>query len=147
LLHGKSSGHFGQMDVSLNDAAPIGPDGGKGSLEGYIGLPALLARYGPSPEQVLAGLTVESEPVRALVRALRISHAIYKPAHIRLLGGVGMMLTACGDRLRGLVDENLTCVAIPGWSLGFASSAHHAACGAARLAGGCVPSVPPHRPT
>ena len=147
LLHGKSSGHFGQMDVSLSEEAPIGPDGGRGSLEAYIGLPALVARFGQSPEHVSTGLSACGEPVRALARALRIAHAIYKPTHIRLLGGVGMMLTACGDRLRGLVDANLTCVAHPGWSLGFAISPHHAACGAARLAGGCVPSVQPHRPT
>ena len=32
-VSGESPGHFGQLDVSLDDAAPIGPDGGRGSLE------------------------------------------------------------------------------------------------------------------
>src|SRR5258708_31988407 len=46
FLHvsGESPGHFGQLDVSLEDPAPIGPDGGAGSLEAYIGAAALAAR-------------------------------------------------------------------------------------------------------
>ena len=46
VLHGQSSGHLGQMDVSLGEDAPLGPDGGRGSLEAYIGGPALLRRWG-----------------------------------------------------------------------------------------------------
>ena len=146
LLHGISSGHLGQMVVSLSVAAPIGPDGGRGSLEGYIGWPALVARYGMSHASLMQ-LDIGSEPVLALVRALRIAHAIYKPTHIRLLGGVSLMLTACGDRLRGCVARDLTCVAHPDWTLGIGTSEHHAACGAARLAGGCVRSARPTLPT
>jgi len=46
FLHvsGESPGHFGQLDVSLDGEAPVGPDGGAGSLEAYIGTAALIAR-------------------------------------------------------------------------------------------------------
>jgi hypothetical protein len=46
FLHvsGESPGHFGQLDVSLETDPPIGPDGGAGSLEAYIGTAALIAR-------------------------------------------------------------------------------------------------------
>ncbi|MBV9490447.1 MAG: MFS transporter, partial [Verrucomicrobia bacterium] len=40
-VDGDSPGHLGQIDVSLDDRAPIGPDGGAGSLEGYLGVPAI----------------------------------------------------------------------------------------------------------
>src|SRR3954453_4714166 len=76
FLHvsGESPGHFGQLDVSLADAAPIGPDGGAGSLEAYIGAAALAARYGDAAG--LERMTAADTPVRALVRAIRIGHAI-----------------------------------------------------------------------
>lgn len=141
VLHGQSSGHFGQMDVSLGDDAPLGPDGGRGSLEAYIGGPALMRRWG-DPATIAASLFAESEPVRALARAIRIAHAIYKPDHVRLLGGVGLALARLGGGWRDLVARDLTCVARQGWSLGYARHEHHAAAGAARLSGGVVPSAP-----
>jgi hypothetical protein len=142
ILHGRSSGHFGQLDVSLNDAAPLGPDGGRGSLEGYIGWPALLRRFG-TPEGVASGLTIDSEPVRALVRAIRIAHAIYKPQHVRLLGGIGLALARLGGGLHAAASHELTCVAREGWTLGFASHEFHAAAGAARLAATSMRSARP----
>ena len=141
VLHGRSSGHFGQMDVSLSDDAPLGPDGGRGSLEAYIGGAALMRRWG-DPATIAASLDARSEPVRALARAIRIAHAIYKPDHVRLLGGVGLALARLGGGWRDLVARDLTCVARPNWSLGYARHEHHAAAGAARLSGGVVPSVP-----
>jgi glucokinase len=44
-VDGDSPGHFGQMDVSLEGEPVVGPDGGAGSLEGYISAAALAARY------------------------------------------------------------------------------------------------------
>ncbi len=142
VLHGHSSGHFGQMDVSLSEEAPLGPDGGRGSLEAYIGGPALMRRWG-DPATIAASLETTSEPVRALARAIRIAHAIYKPDHVRLLGGVGLALARLGEGWRDVVARDLTCVAKPGWTLGHARHEHHAAAGAARLSGGVVTSVPP----
>jgi hypothetical protein len=104
-------------------------------------LQALLRRWG-DPATIAASLSAESEPARALARAIRVAHAIYKPDHVRLLGGVGLALARLGGGWRDLVARDLTCVARPNWSLGYARHEHHAAAGAARLSGGVVPSVP-----
>jgi predicted NBD/HSP70 family sugar kinase len=133
-VSGRSSGHIGQIDVTLDDAPPIptGPDGGRGGLEGYIGLRALQARYG----QGLSGFTAGSDqpPMRALARAIRIGHAVYRPQHVRLVGGVALLIAQRGHDLLGLVSSGLTSLAREGWTLGFGSDLFHAARGAARLA-------------
>ncbi|MBX3321707.1 MAG: ROK family protein [Phycisphaeraceae bacterium] len=135
LVTARSSGHFGQIDVGpCDDPQPIGPDGGHNSLEAYIGLPALHARYGSALAGHLTTLTAADPPLRALVRALRIAHAIYRPQHIALLGGLGLQLAPHRDAIKAAVDEHLTCIADPAWSLHTAESSHHAAIGAARLA-------------
>ncbi len=135
LVTARSSGHLGQIDVGpCDDPQPIGPDTGLNSLEAYIGLPALHARYGTALADRLATLTAADPPIRALVRALRIAHAIYRPQHIALLGGLGLRLTPHLPLIKSAVDEHLTCVADPAWSLHHADSTFHAAQGAARLA-------------
>src|SRR4051812_40190466 len=53
-VHGESPGHIGQMDVSIEGYPVVGPDGGAGSLEGYLGAPAIVARYGPDMAKNLA---------------------------------------------------------------------------------------------
>jgi hypothetical protein len=45
-VEGDSPGHIGQIDVSIPGADCIGPDGGAGGLEGYIGVPALQRSLG-----------------------------------------------------------------------------------------------------
>lgn len=133
-LTGPSSGHLGQMDVSVEgEPAPLGPDGGRGSLEGYIGLPALIRRYGPDLRGAFAE-PAPAAPLRALARAIRIAHAVYRPQRIVVLGGVGLMLAPALEVLRGLVSNELTSLARPGWELTCGDHAHHAAAGAARLA-------------
>ncbi|MFZ4573985.1 MAG: ROK family protein [Phycisphaerales bacterium] len=137
IFSGRSPGHFGQLDVSLDDHPPIGPDGGAGGLEAYIGLPALTARYGCRPEQlppILAALTPDDPPLRALARAIRIGHAMFRPDAVWLLGGVGVALRPALPLLRGLVAHNLTSLARPGWALESGADGFHAARGAARLA-------------
>ena len=131
-VSGESPGHFGQLDVSLDDSAPIGPDGGRGSLEAYIGASALIARYG-SPN-VIETLTIAEPAVRALVRAIRIGHAIYRPHHVCLAGGVGMRLAHLTEAIRAGVMDQLTSVAREGWRLFAGTSEYHAACGVARWA-------------
>ncbi|MFN7019925.1 MAG: ROK family protein [Phycisphaerales bacterium] len=136
IVSGNSPGHFGQLDVSVLDPhipVPIGPDGGKGGLEAYIGLPALAARRG-DVKRWLAGLTGDEVELRALARAVRIGHAIYRPTRVALLGGLGLALRPALDTLRGLVDHHLTSVARPDWELLCADHPYHAAAGAARLA-------------
>ncbi len=138
---GASSGHIGQMDVSVSadrGRIPVGRDGGAGSLEAYIGAPALRAWYGPDLQAILPRLTVDEPPVAALVRAIRICHAIYRPQHVALLGGIGLGLRHLGPSLHQSVSDRLTSLARPGWSLLFADDELHAARGAARLAARAV---------
>jgi predicted NBD/HSP70 family sugar kinase len=134
FLHvsGESPGHFGQLDVSLDHSAPIGPDGGAGSLEAYIGAAALAARYGDAAG--LERMTATDPPVRALVRAIRIAHAIYRPLHICLTGGVGIRLKPLVSEIKAAVEKDLTSVARPGWTLTTGESDYHGACGVARYA-------------
>jgi predicted NBD/HSP70 family sugar kinase len=134
FLHvsGESPGHFGQLDVSLDDAAPIGPDGGAGSLEAYIGAAALAACYGGA--EGLAQLNAADPPVRALVRAIRVAHAIYRPQHVCLTGGVGIRLHPLVEPIKAAVEKDLTRVARAGWTLTTGENDYHAACGVARFA-------------
>ena len=137
LCTGRSSGHFGQIDVTVPEPgieAPIGPDGGRGGLEAYVGLHALLTRYGGSPADIPARFGPDDPPLIALARSLRIAHAIYRPIHFRLLGGLGIRLSPMIAGLRTMVEDGLTSVARPGWTLRCGTSDHHAARGAAALA-------------
>ncbi|MCS7034432.1 MAG: ROK family protein, partial [Phycisphaerae bacterium] len=133
MIEGASPGHIGQVDVSIAGHECIGPDGGRGSLEGYIGVPALVARYG-STERFLSSATVEEVPIQALVRAIRIIHAIYRPHHVVLAGGIGWRLARLARELKAACDHQLTRVARPDWQLHFGLHDFHAALGAARLA-------------
>ena len=134
IVDGESPGHLGQVDVSVGDAAPLGPDNGRGSLEGYVGVPALRRDYGPDVNATLAALTETDPPLRALARIIRIGHALYRPHHVVLGGGIGIRLAPKLEILKRLVDDQLTSVARPERTLQCAANDFHAACGAARLA-------------
>ena len=129
-----SPGHIGHCDVSLEGDVAIGPDGGAGSLEAYIGASALRARYGPDAMSISSRIGPNDPPVRALARAVRICHAIYRPHHVVLAGGLGIRMGHILPALRAHIERNLTGLARPGWTLGIGSSDFHAASGAARLA-------------
>jgi glucokinase len=131
FVEGESPGHIGQLDVSVAGADVIGPDGGAGSLEGYLGAPVLRDRYGDEP---LETMRIDDPPMQALVRAIRICHAIYRPHHVCLLGGIGTRLTRLLAGIKVAVDENLTSVARRDWQLTLGEHDFHAALGAARLA-------------
>jgi glucokinase len=133
LVEGESPGHIGQIDVSLPDAPAVGPDGGEGSLEAYLGAGALRAFYGERAN-FIDQMKMTDPSLRALVRGLRICHAIYRPNHIALLGGIGIRLPMHIDAIRAAVGDRLTNVAQPGWQLGCGQTDFHAALGAARLA-------------
>ena len=135
IVEGRSPGHVGQVDVSLADAPIIGPDGGAGGLEGYVGVPALIARYGDAATALKAmAADPAAPPLRALARAIRICHAIYRPDHVGLIGGIGIRLAPALDSLRALVARDLTRVARDGWTLACGVDDFHAARGVARLA-------------
>lgn len=131
FVDGESPGHVGQVDVSLDGPMVIGPDGGRGGLEGYIGTTALRARYGAD---AAARIRPGDPPFRALVRILRICHAIYRPLHVCLAGGTGIRLEHLLDSLKRATEVELTMIARKDWKLMVADSDHHAAAGAARIA-------------
>lgn len=136
-VSGRGPGHIGQIDVSIEGAedVPVGADGGRGSLEAYMGLRALKARFGGKLSEVELGrLDPTAPPLAALVKALRICHAIYRPQCVALLGGVGIRLQPIAGWLSAAVGTGLTGLAREGWSLKCGSSDFHAALGAARLA-------------
>ena len=131
-VDGDSPGHFGQLDVSLAGDAVVGPDGGAGSLEGYIGAAALRSAYGADDPG--GRLRVEHPAGQALVRAIRIAHAIYRPQHVILAGGVGNRLGHRAAELRQAVNHRLTSIARADWTLSVGEDDFHAARGAARWA-------------
>jgi predicted NBD/HSP70 family sugar kinase len=133
FIEGASPGHIGQIDCSIDGDPVIGPDGGAGSLEGYLGVPALVERYG-SMEEFFRRVTVDDAPIRALVRAIRICHAIYRPHHVLIVGGVGTRLSKLIPQMKRAVDTNLTSVARSDWTLAAGDNDFHAALGAAFLA-------------
>ena len=134
FVDGESPGRLGQCDVSIEGEPVVGPDGGAGSLEGYMGAAALARRYGGDTASVIGRLRVSDPPLRALVRAIRIAHAIYRPRHVWLAGGIGIRLGHLLADLKAAVDTDLTRVARPEWTLSTGDSEFQAAIGAARLA-------------
>lgn len=126
------AGHLGQVDVSISDDPPIGPDGGRGSLEGYIGASALRKRFGDADDSILLGLQRDHVPLRALARAIRMVHVMYRPDSIVLLGGLGHRLR--DTTLDEYVNDKLSSLARPNARLLFGVDDYHAARGAAKLA-------------
>jgi glucokinase len=133
-VEGDSPGHIGQIDVSIPGHDVVGPDGGAGGLEGYLGVAALRAAYGDDVSAAVAKFTGDEPAMLALVRAIRIAHAIYRPNDIVLCGGVGIRLRHLIPRLRAMIEMKLTSLARSGWSLGAGDDDFHAARGAAMLA-------------
>jgi predicted NBD/HSP70 family sugar kinase len=134
-VEGESPGHIGQIDVSIAGHEVVGPDGGSGGLEGYLGVAALRAKYGPDVSAAVAQFRGDEPPILALVRAIRIAHAIYRPQHICLCGGIGIRLKHLIPMLRKLIEVKLTSLAREGWTLSCGENDFHAARGAARMAG------------
>jgi len=130
-VDGECPGQFGQIDVAIAGEDVIGPDGGAGGLEGYIGNAALAKKYGENVSAALQKFTGEEPAIKALARAIRIAHAIYRPAHIVLCGGLAIRLRRVLPALHKQVATNLTSVARPGWTLDVGDDDFHAARGAA----------------
>jgi hypothetical protein len=133
-VEGGTPGHLGQIDVSIAGHDVTGPDGGAGGLEGYLGVGALKRVYGPDFSKAIAGFTGTEPPMLALVRSIRIAHAIYRPNHICLCGGIGIRLKNLLPALKQRVDRHLTSVARPDYTFTTGDDDFHAARGAAMLA-------------
>jgi predicted NBD/HSP70 family sugar kinase len=134
VVDGESPGHIGQVDCSIEGEPVIGPDGGAGSLEGYIGVPALVKKYGGDVPAILAHLGPDDAAIKALARAIRICHAIYCPHHVALTGGVGIRMKHLVPLIRALVEKDLTRIARPGWTLLTGEDDFHAARGVGKMA-------------
>jgi predicted NBD/HSP70 family sugar kinase len=132
-VDGPSPGHIGQIDVTIEGHTAMGPDGGAGSLEGYMGAAALIKKYGDVATALKTFRGFEP-PLRALARAIRIAHAIYRPHHIVLAGGIGIRMSHLAEPLQALVGTHLSSIARANWTLSCGDSDFHAARGAARLA-------------
>ncbi len=132
-------GHLGMMDMGrLGECDLVAPDGSKNTLESYIGTRAMELRFaGVEPRDLPASigtLSMNEPSIQALIRAIRIVHAIYVPGQIVLMGGVGIAMNPMSAELESTIRDGLTSLANPGWRLMFGDSAYHAACGAARFA-------------
>lgn len=134
MVDGESPGHIGQVDCSIEGEPVIGPDGGAGSLEGYIGVPALLKKYGGDVPSILTRLGPDDAALKALARAIRICHGIYCPHHVALTGGLGIRMKHLLPTIRTLVEKDLTRIARPRWTLLCGEDDFHAARGIARMA-------------
>jgi predicted NBD/HSP70 family sugar kinase len=134
-VEGGTSGHLGQIDVSIPGHGAIGPDGGAGGLEGYIGVGALRQAYGPDVSAAVSKFNGSEPALLALVRAVRIAHAIYRPHHVCLAGGIGIRLNHLLPTLKGMIDHQLTSVARQDYTFTCGDDDFHAARGAAMLAG------------
>jgi predicted NBD/HSP70 family sugar kinase len=133
-IEGESPGHLGQIDVSIENEPVVGSDGGAGGLEGYIGAHALARKYGPNVSAALDAMRGDEPPLRALVRAIRICHAIYRPHHVILCGGIGIRLRRHLPVLRRMIETDLTSLARSGWTFDTGNHDFHAALGAAMVA-------------
>jgi glucokinase len=133
FVEGASPGHLGQLDVSVPGHPVVGPDGGAGGLEGYIGANVLAEKYGDVAE-TLKKFRGDEPEIRALAHAIRIAHAIYRPHHIIISGGLGTRMGHLLPALRARVEDRLTSIAQPGWTLTTGDSDFHAAQGASSIA-------------
>jgi predicted NBD/HSP70 family sugar kinase len=133
-VEGGTSGHLGQIDVSIAGHDVIGPDGGAGGLEGYIGVGALRKAYGQDVSAAVSQFTGREPAMLALVRAVRIAHAVYRPMHVCLSGGIGIRLKHLLPTLKEMIDTHLTSVARPDYTLSCGDDDFHSARGVAMLA-------------
>jgi len=134
LVEGQTAGHLGQIDVTVPGHDITAPDGGGGGLEGYIGAGALALQYGPDVSAALARFSGDEPALAALVHTIRIAHALYRPHHIVLAGGIGIRLNHVLPVIRQRVAHRLTSAARSGWTITCGDDDFHAARGAALLA-------------
>jgi predicted NBD/HSP70 family sugar kinase len=139
--NGNSSGHFGQIDVTVIESGampPVGADGGVGTLEAYWAAAAVGLRHASTHDKLDAVL------LETLARALRIAHAIYRPDAIVLAGGTSLHLRQHAKAITVAMQKGLSSIARPQCGIHFAAHAHHAALGIARLAAGDAAAEHPH---
>lgn len=130
-INGSSSGHFGQIDVTVADSEPppVAADGGLGTLEAYWAASNVQCCMARHSEPGLPPVLLQS-----LARGLRIAHAIYRPDCIVLAGGTSLLLAPQLDDIASTMRQGLSSIARSHCPIRVAGHAHHAALGIARLA-------------
>ncbi len=132
-------GHLGMVDIGRNgDQDVVARDGALNTLESYLGAHMIQSRF-PDVQWdqipgLIEGLGFDDPIMIALVRMIRMVHAIYSPDQIVLMGGVGLALRARSDEIDRVVRDRLTSLAVDGWELRFGDSLFHASRGAAERA-------------
>ncbi len=132
-------GHLGMIDVGrIGERDVVAHDGSVNILESFVGARAIERRFPELHEselvQGIGSLPIDDPILIAMIRAIRIVHAIYTPRRIVLMGGVGIAFKPIRDALVETVNTGLSRVACSGWALEFGESPFHAARGAARCA-------------
>ncbi len=135
----RAIGHLGMIDVGqIGERDMIAPDGSVNILESFVGARAIENRFpelqGSELVQAIGSLSTNDPILIAMIRAIRIVHAIYTPRQIVLMGGVGIAFKPIRDALVEAVNTGLSRVACSEWTLEFGESPFHAARGAARCA-------------
>jgi len=142
LITRGTSGHFGHIDVSGGQRdAPSTPAAGRGALEAYVGAGALRQAGVDLDTPAGLGHPAMAAALSALACGLRILLALYRPAHILLLGGVGLWLQPLLPQLEAQVRDGLTMAAPAHFTLacgrvGYYAAALGAAVAAHRECGG-----------
>ncbi|QDU72984.1 ROK family protein [Mucisphaera calidilacus] len=133
-------GHLGHIDVSGGEAdAPFTPGAGRGALEAYLGARGLrddgLTLNTREELKALRDHPRVLRGVDALVRALRIFLAIYRPDELVFMGGLSLVVEYHLDRIMAGVRRDLTPAAPADVSVRFTQAGRYAAAiGAARHA-------------
>ncbi len=105
-------------------------------MEGYLGAAALAKKYGKEYYKDFTQIKAADPAIKALVRGIRIGHAIYCPDHVGMVGGIGIRLGHVVEDLYRMTNDHLTKIAKPGWTLAIGEHDHHAAVGAAKMGAG-----------
>jgi predicted NBD/HSP70 family sugar kinase len=130
----KGIGQIGDMHIGLFGGTDRMNDPYTANTpESYFSAPAL-QNFNTEANLDLTSLTGGDPAIQALAHTLKVVHAVYMPERIALLGGVGIAFRPHAELIKDLVDDGLTQLAVQDWSLDFATSAYHAALGAAKLA-------------
>ncbi|MGV6815421.1 MAG: ROK family protein [Phycisphaerales bacterium] len=132
----KGIGHLGMVDIGrLGSVDRVDADGCINQLESYLGARAIEQRFPETDPslcaQAMTYLAMDDPIMLATVHMLKLVHAIYTPAHIVLVGGIGSGLMPHRQALIEAVNTGLTTVAASSWTLEINQDSFVAARGAA----------------
>ena len=130
-------GYLGMLDIGRLDTDDrYDKQGARNTLESFLGARAIEQRFADLPFEScsdgIQSLAMDDPICQALIRMIRIVHAIYTPNQIVLMGGIGSAFSVHQEQIYALANEGLTPLACSSWTLDFADHPYFAAIGAAR---------------